>query len=108
MISIPRRSLKVVDKTGIDSHNPLFWSSMLSLLGNLIGVVAISSGYLPLPIIQKTLKSDSSSSGENSITSKTKHNQQYKVPVKEVDKQRLEMSAIKEKLQTLHEFLFVF
>ena len=85
----------------------MFWTSILSLLGNLIGVAAISSGYLPLPLVEKTLKSDSSSSGENSITWKNKHNQQYKVPTKEVDKQRLEMSNIKEKLLKLLAFSFV-
>ena len=88
----------------VGSQNPLFWSSILSLLGNLVGVLAISSGYLPLPTLERTLNSDLSSSEENSITGKTKYTQQFKLPIKEIEKQRLEMSDDEERLQNFLEF----
>ena len=88
----------------VGSQNPLFWSSILSLLGNLVGVLAISSGYLPLPLLERTLNSDLSSSEENSIIGKTKYTQQFKLPIKEIEKQRLEMSDDEERLQNFLEF----
>ena len=102
--SFCRSSLRLVDKTVVGSQNPLFWSSILSLLGNLVGVLAISSGYLPLPTLERTLNSDLSSSEENSIIGKTKYTQQFKLPIKEIEKQRLEMSDDEERLQNFLEF----
>ena len=102
--SFRRSSLRLVDKTLVGSQNPLFWSSILSLLGNLVGVLAISSGYLPLPLLERTLNSDLSSSEENSIIGKTKYTQQFKLPIKEIEKQRLKMSDDEERLQNFFEF----